>query len=48
MALDAFGVMVSMVRRTAVELSEVNGVGPGWERPSSLRVVRKGMASFQP
>ena len=48
MALEAFGVMVSMVRPTAVELSVVTGVGPGWAWPISFSIVHQGMASLQP
>eukprot|EP00956_Cyclotella_meneghiniana_P031233 scaffold81332_cov22-Cyclotella_meneghiniana.AAC.2 len=42
MDFDAFGVIVSMVRPTAVELSVVTGVGPGWGWPISSRVNKNG------
>ena len=48
MAFDAYGVVVSMVRPTAVELSVVTGVRPGWGWSISSRVVHSGMASLQP
>ena len=48
MALDAFGVIVSMVRPTVLELLVAMGVGPGRVWPSSSRVVPNGMASLQP
>ena len=48
MALDALGVMVSIVSPTAVELSVVTGIGPNCGWPISSRVVRRGVASLQP
>ena len=48
MLLEAFGVMVSRVSPTAVELSVVTGVGPGCGCPISSSVTRRGIASLQP
>ncbi len=44
MALERFCLIVSLAKPAAVELSVCIGVG-GWGWPSSLRVVRRGMAS---
>ena len=47
-AFDALGSSICMVSLTAVELSIVMGVGPGWGCPISSRAVHKRMASLQP
>ena len=48
MALEALGRIVLMVNPTTVELSIVEGVGPGWEYPISSRAVHREMVSLQP
>ncbi len=48
MAFDALGIIVFIVSPSAVELSVVTGVGPGWGCPISCRALRKGMASLHP
>ncbi len=44
---EAFGVMVPIVRPSAVLLSVVTGVGPGCMCPSSSNVLRIGIACLQ-
>ena len=47
MDMEAFGVMVPMVRPWAVMLLVVTGVG-GWASPISLSVVHMGAADLHP